>query len=542
MQAFKSTSKSSGNFEASSKGATSNFDGGLGNLQRKGAKSQRSIQLQATQDQADNSGLPDNLKTGIENLSGVALDDVKVHYNSDKPSTVGALAYAQGTDIHLGSGQEKHLPHEAWHVVQQKQGKVKPTTTVNGTAINDDPRLEREADTMGAKAIQMVAKEPSQLTETNNHTIPTAQLEEDELSVSGTEAETLAIEKSDLSEQQKELKKENKTETDTGTNPQEKIIPNQTEDGLEIASTVNDKDKQSLADHGKAFVGNSIKITSDASTIGFGVKSMVDTANSSQGSSLLEKVTGTFSKAMGSSTLEKVASGIIGIGGPVISAISNILSAKSKWSQWFAFEKSALDPKTKTPKADAPPEAIYALTKIWKGFARTIKNIVMAISNFLANLLLLIPGAQIVGAPWKAFNTVVGVFDSAFKSIKSIWQHFRGEKKVENSDSLLNKAINGDQESLQLIFDLKLGSITGSGFTAIDYVTGGVSNISEYIKVKLGLNDSKGERVIDMAEGKLGGPTSTEELHTYLQVIKMSNDSKKIILEDLKESMTGYGT
>jgi hypothetical protein len=24
-------------------------------------------------------------------------------------------------------GQEQHLPHEAWHVVQQKQGRVKPT-------------------------------------------------------------------------------------------------------------------------------------------------------------------------------------------------------------------------------------------------------------------------------------------------------------------------------------------------------------------------------------------------------------------------------
>ena len=29
-----------------------------------------------------------------------------------------ALAYAQGSDIHLAPGQEQHLPHEAWHVVQ----------------------------------------------------------------------------------------------------------------------------------------------------------------------------------------------------------------------------------------------------------------------------------------------------------------------------------------------------------------------------------------------------------------------------------------
>jgi hypothetical protein len=83
------------------------------------------------------------------------MDDVKVHYNSDKPAQLYAHAYAQGTDIHLASGQEKHLPHEAWHVVQQKQGRVQPTLQMqNGLHINDDTGLEQEADVMGAKALQ----------------------------------------------------------------------------------------------------------------------------------------------------------------------------------------------------------------------------------------------------------------------------------------------------------------------------------------------------------------------------------------------------
>ncbi|MDJ0579762.1 DUF4157 domain-containing protein [Crocosphaera sp.] len=97
-------------------------------------------------------GLPDNLKTGVENLSGYSLDDVKVHYNSPKPAQLQAHAYTQGTDIHVASGQEKHLPHETWHVVQQMQGRVKPTMQAKGVAINDNPALEREADMMGAKA------------------------------------------------------------------------------------------------------------------------------------------------------------------------------------------------------------------------------------------------------------------------------------------------------------------------------------------------------------------------------------------------------
>lgn len=99
-------------------------------------------------------GLPDNLKSGIENLSGHSLDDVQVHYNSSQPAQLNALAYAQGTDIHVAPGQEQHLPHEAWHVVQQKEGRVQPTLQMNdGVPVNDDAGLEHEADVMGAKAL-----------------------------------------------------------------------------------------------------------------------------------------------------------------------------------------------------------------------------------------------------------------------------------------------------------------------------------------------------------------------------------------------------
>lgn len=104
----------------------------------------------------NNTGLPDHLKTGIEQLSGYSMDDVKVHYNSAKPAQLQAHAYAQGNTIHLGPGQEKHLPHEAWHVIQQKQGRVKPTRQLKGKVqVNDDQGLEAEADRMGRKAMQL---------------------------------------------------------------------------------------------------------------------------------------------------------------------------------------------------------------------------------------------------------------------------------------------------------------------------------------------------------------------------------------------------
>ncbi|HZW23885.1 MAG TPA: DUF4157 domain-containing protein [Gallionella sp.] len=112
-----------------------------------------STQLKEEVAKPNNTGLPDNLKSGIENLSGMSMDNVKVHYNSSQPAQLNALAYAQGTDIHVAPGQEQHLPHEAWHVVQQAQGRVKPTMQMKeGVPVNDDKSLEHEADVMGAKA------------------------------------------------------------------------------------------------------------------------------------------------------------------------------------------------------------------------------------------------------------------------------------------------------------------------------------------------------------------------------------------------------
>ncbi len=96
--------------------------------------------------------LPKDLQAGVENLSGIAMDGVRVHYGSSLPATVQAASYAQGADIHVAPGQEHHLPHEAWHVVQQAQGRVQPTMSLNGVKINDNPALEREADVMGTRA------------------------------------------------------------------------------------------------------------------------------------------------------------------------------------------------------------------------------------------------------------------------------------------------------------------------------------------------------------------------------------------------------
>lgn len=97
-------------------------------------------------------GMPDQLKANVESLSGHDLSDVRVYYQSPEPASLNALAYAQGNDIHLAPGQEQHLPHEAWHVVQQREGRVQPTLELpSGIAVNNDSGLEKEADDMGAR-------------------------------------------------------------------------------------------------------------------------------------------------------------------------------------------------------------------------------------------------------------------------------------------------------------------------------------------------------------------------------------------------------
>lgn len=103
--------------------------------------------------------LPERLRRIMERLSGYDLGDVRVHVASPWPARIGARAFALGSDIHLSPGAEDALGHEVWHVVQQKQGRVRATGAVTfadprlgETALNDEEALEREADTMGLVA------------------------------------------------------------------------------------------------------------------------------------------------------------------------------------------------------------------------------------------------------------------------------------------------------------------------------------------------------------------------------------------------------
>lgn len=99
-------------------------------------------------------GIPIQMKNFFEYSSGMSLDDVKVHYHSQKPMLLNAHAYTQGNQVYITNGQERYLGHELTHVIQQKQGRVKPINIMNGMYINNDADLEKEADTYECQNFQ----------------------------------------------------------------------------------------------------------------------------------------------------------------------------------------------------------------------------------------------------------------------------------------------------------------------------------------------------------------------------------------------------
>lgn len=103
-------------------------------------------QKRESKDGKNNTGLSDSMKQALERKTGFSADEVRVYRNSSLPAKLGALALSEGSNIHLGPGNERFLNHELGHWVQKKMGKVTATKVEHGVPINDNPLLEQEAD------------------------------------------------------------------------------------------------------------------------------------------------------------------------------------------------------------------------------------------------------------------------------------------------------------------------------------------------------------------------------------------------------------
>jgi hypothetical protein len=103
-------------------------------------------------------GLPAGLRAQMEQAFGADFASVRVH-ESDRAASLGAVAYAQGDDLHFSPGSYRPdsasgrelIGHELAHVVQQRAGRV-AVPQGKGAPVNADPALEAEADALGARA------------------------------------------------------------------------------------------------------------------------------------------------------------------------------------------------------------------------------------------------------------------------------------------------------------------------------------------------------------------------------------------------------
>lgn len=130
-------------------------------IQRKSANGVEAFQVPMRQ-KSGGLPLPSDVRAKMETAFSADFSDVRVHVGHEATS-LGAIAYTWGTNIHFAPGQynphtiqgQKLLGHELWHVLQQKSGRVK-NPFGGGVAVVQDHALEAEADRMGIKAAMTV--------------------------------------------------------------------------------------------------------------------------------------------------------------------------------------------------------------------------------------------------------------------------------------------------------------------------------------------------------------------------------------------------
>ncbi|HEY6897927.1 MAG TPA: DUF4157 domain-containing protein [Rhodocyclaceae bacterium] len=502
-------------------------------------------------------GLPDNLKHGVEALSGISLDGVKVHYNSSQPAQLNALAYAQGRDIHVAPGQEKHLPHEAWHVAQQAQGRVRPTRQMKeGVPVNDDAGLENEADVMGAKAMQMRFAGDAASAQAGGASAQGTVQREDEPDWDNipTRGRSNAVMESPQPQAPLPPDSASATSSASATATPEAQAPLPLDAPSSAHLGEGEASGASEEEHAKHLeerekLETVVENVEAAKEIGDGTSELAENIDKLQNAPKVESnSTGIFDKVKGA--WEKFKESTVGkafdLVSPVINAAKAILGMKEKWHIWSVFDNTAAvtgsDGK-KTIKADAPPEAAYGLKKAPAGFVRHVKEFFMSIFELTTKILAFIPGAQIAAAGMAVFSSIVSICDAMFSVCKGIYQRIFGEKKDSNSASLLDKALAGNTPSLELIFNLKLSSIEGSSIAGVNWIKEKLNNVS--LSNIGAAEDLKSKRIIDEKNAetgeRIGPPKTKEELFVRLTKICKNPSSKELIRNEIKEAMTGYG-
>lgn len=504
--------KSEGFDNVGTKNVTTNSqENNLQVIQNKANNSSAVKNLESVQLKSNNSSIPNELKSGVENVTGVSMDDVKVHYNSSEPAKVNAHAYAQGNEVHLGAGQEKHLPHELGHVAQQKMMDIKPDSKLNGQLINTDEKLEKEADSIGQKAIDYNSSENIQLksidsesntlqlkdpptTGTPLETIPEGNEDEDEDAL--VTPGGLEINADGLDDEQKRTAMQSTDEVVDSLSFVGSIA------GRKIGTALDNKKIEELADPKPTYYEN------------------------------LKQVHQNAANPPGGQTFFSVMGNIFGIGSALKDIIMNFLDFTDKWKQWTAYKRA-------TEKENPLEEAVYGLGKVFKGFWTKVGGFFEGILRLTTSILLLTPAAA-VGATIKIAHKIKDGVSWMMSLGKRIFQFFKGQKKDTNSKSLLEKALNHDSAALELILGLELPSVKRSTFPSLNKW---VFDKKQGFGSLMGAE--KANRIVDEKddEGNLkNDPENAEDLYERLTaIVENSPASRKLIEDEIKVTMTGVG-
>ena len=412
-----------------------------------------------------NNKLPDNLKSGIENLSGITMDDVKVHRNSDKPAQLNAHAYAKGTDIHLSAGQEKHLPHEAWHVVQQKQGRVQPTKQLRSKLkINDDAGLEKEADLMGNKALQMknISVSNQQPTFVSSSSLTNQLYSNDE------------VLQRDVGDDDLGYEAEEEINLDDLVNYSE----NENENNLDESEGVNTSElekkapESKLAQAKRAFVN-----LKNAGTSGLQFSALATDAGKGIESGGVDLAQDSGVREVG--FLDSFAKWLRPFAG--IPLISMALNIKGVWDLYWSSVRKKQSRKTfsklaENKESDVQEIGVYAYKKVARGVIDAYVGLAAETIDFIGNLSAFI-GAFVVGVGAiaggiiKTVATGIKALRAVGRSIKGIWKFFtrrKGKNREKNSVGLISAAGEGDEGAAEAILglnpkNLKLNGEDGKG-------------------------------------------------------------------------------
>jgi hypothetical protein len=458
-----------------------------------------SKQLQSFQDKADglvggesqnnttqlkekvnNTGLPDQLKAGVEQLSGHSLDDVKVHYNSSKPAQLKAHAYAEGNQIHLAQGQEKHLGHEAWHVVQQKENRVSPTKQINGVGVNDNSSLEKEADTMGAKAasVDTISKGAIQLKSESTQIVGVVQgffgfgegkKEEDTPSA---ESET-PQEEGKEEEKQSFLDQAKQTLSSAwdglqslGSSLLKKLSAGaeMLSDSIQSMSSAAAETMGNVAE--KTYAG--VKIVEDyageiAEKMGTKIQE-VDDKREQEEKDYAEKYPG---KSLMKAIVKDVFKGIVNLIpfiGPLMKIFPQARNAVKRFSQWHIFSNTL--EKLKSSTGALKDGVATAAGKAWNGFSNACIDLGQTSVSLLSDVTALFSAGA--GKAIDVFNKVILYGRKLYKAGRGIWKTitFSLHKDRDNAvNAIVNAANNGDKNAIELLAKIAPNGKEKKGWT-----------------------------------------------------------------------------